>query len=303
MSMFSKIGTAMKNTGNLIKAQATGTSEPDQKKRFETYKGTGNDRYLSIEKLFKGVELKGKSALVIGAGCGVGPAIVRELSSNNAMVIATIAEKKTIEFPPGVKVLQGIGTSGAPPAEAGGSSDMQTLTKALEGKTVDILILNEPPMKPSPSAITSGVDPEKAHRDLDVYALAPINVVSALVSSGSLKRGSKVVNINHSDSSIAWRKSQGKAPFDYSYHMARCASNMAMQLLHLELKEKGILFVTMHPGFNKTEMTKELEEHYEAEGAVEPEIGAKRILHEANKLNTKKAGKYINAEDGLSVPW
>lgn len=59
----------------------------------------------------------------------------------------------------------------------------------------------------------------------------------------------------------------------------------------------------LHPGFNKTGMTKKYEAIWEVEGAVDASIGAKRVLHEISILNLDSTGKFINCEDGLEIPW
>lgn len=78
---------------------------------------------------------------------------------------------------------------------------------------------------------------------------------------------------------------------------------MMSVLLALELKSKGISVGILHPGFNKTEMTAKYKEIWEIEGAVDPSVGAKRVLHEAGKVNLERTGKFVNCEDGLEIPW
>jgi|Transcript_12539 hypothetical protein len=62
-------------------------------------------------------------------------------------------------------------------------------------------------------------------------------------------------------------------------------------------------FMDSHPGFNKTEMTKKYEAIWEAEGAVDPSEGAKRVLFEVMKGSMDTTGQFINCEDGLQMPW
>ena len=61
------------------------------------------------------------------------------------------------------------------------------------------------------------------------------------------------------------------------HHMSKAAANMMSVLLAQELKPKGIPVLILHPGFNKTEMTKKYEAIWEVEGAVDSSIGAKRV--------------------------
>jgi len=39
------------------------------------------------------------------------------------------------------------------------------------------------------------------------------------------------------------------------------------------------------------------------EGAVEKEVGAKRVLHEVGKVSLATTGTFVNCEDGLQIPW
>lgn len=81
------------------------------------------------------------------------------------------------------------------------------------------------------------------------------------------------------------------------------AANMSSKLLSIELKEKDIAIGIFHPGFNKTGMTDKYKDIWEKEGAVDPSIGAKRVMYEAGKLSMDTTGKFINCEDGLEIPW
>ena len=78
---------------------------------------------------------------------------------------------------------------------------------------------------------------------------------------------------------------------------------MMSVLLAQEVKEKGIAVGIFHPGFNKTGMTEKYKESWEEEGAVDPSVGAKRVLYEAGQLSMETTGKFINCEDGLEIPW
>jgi NAD(P)-dependent dehydrogenase (short-subunit alcohol dehydrogenase family) len=43
---------------------------------------------------------------------------------------------------------------------------------------------------------------------------------------------------------------------NYAHHASKAALNMVGKLLSLDLKDKGIIVSTVHPGFMRTEMTK-----------------------------------------------
>ena len=42
---------------------------------------------------------------------------------------------------------------------------------------------------------------------------------------------------------------------------------------------------------------------WDIEGAVDVQVGAKRVLHEVRLMEPSTAGQFINCEDGLQIPW
>ncbi len=85
--------------------------------------------------------------------------------------------------------------------------------------------------------------------------------------------------------------------------MSKAAANMAGVLLAQELRAAGVIVYLLHPGFNKSDMTKKYEAIWEIEGAVEAHVGAKRVLHEIGLMTIENTGSFINCEDGLYIPW
>ena len=78
---------------------------------------------------------------------------------------------------------------------------------------------------------------------------------------------------------------------------------MMSVLVAQELRPKGIPVVILHPGFNKTDMTAKYAAIWEVEGAVDPKVGAHRVLHEVKLIDMERSGKFFNCEDGLMIPW
>lgn len=113
----------------------------------------------------------------------------------------------------------------------------------------------------------------------------------------------QVAIISSQGGSVEWRKVQNPNGQDYGHHMSKAACNMMGVLLSQELKSKGIAVLLLHPGFNKTDMTKKYEAIWEIEGAVDKSVGAKRVLHEIGRLDIQHTGTFVNCEDGLEIPW
>merc|ERR1712176_816638 len=141
-------------------------------------------------------------------------------------------------------------------------------------------------------------------KQIDICALGPLRVNAAAVNAKALADDAKLVIITSQAGSAEWRKVQNKDEGgDYGHHMSRAACNIAGVLQAEELRNKGYTIILLHPGFNRTEMTKKYEHIWDIEGAVEPAEGAKRVLHECVKISMKTSGRYVNCEDGLQIPF
>ena len=121
---------------------------------------------------------------------------------------------------------------------------------------------------------------------IDVCALGPLRITSALYKAGLLKKDGKpgkVIIITSQAGSCEWRFTQNPTPKpgdefhgNYGHHMSRAACNMGAVLLAQELKAAGVPVLILHPGFNKTGMTAKYSHIWEVEGAVDQAVGAKR---------------------------
>ena len=168
-----------------------------------------------------------------------------------------------------------------------------------------------PPRPPSPPPSSFCSPPQKVDslnfdeqlKQIDICALGPLRVTSALFNAGLLGDGAKAVIITSQAGSAQWRFTQNPEGGDYGHHMSRAACNIAGVLLAQELRARGVAVVMLHPGFNRTEMTKKYEHIWEIEGAVDPNEGAKRVLHEVGVASIETSGLFINCEDGLQIPF
>eukprot|EP00035_Acanthoeca_spectabilis_P012350 m.220421 g.220421 ORF g.220421 m.220421 type:complete len:299 (+) comp15599_c0_seq3:2871-3767(+) len=274
-------------------------SEPDQVARHAIAKAEGNVRVLDIDKVADLSHVVGKRVVVTGGNRGLGLAIVKGLVAAGAKVAVlcrgTSPELSAIE---GVEVVQGI--------DVQSDSAVTESVANLSGDPVDVLINNAGYFYSGPcEAIREGtLNFSEQLKQMDICATGPLRVTNALYARGLLSHGSKVVIITSQAGSAEWRFTQnaGKGG-DYGHHMSRAACNIAGVLLSEELKEAGIAVGLLHPGFNRTDMTKRYEHIWDIEGAVDSSVGAKRVIHEVGKLSLDTTGQFINCEDGLPIPW
>ena len=138
-------------------------------------------------------------------------------------------------------------------------------------------------------------------KQINICAVGPLRVSQALLKS-QLVRGSIVI-ITSQAGSAEWRFTQNPEGGDYGHHMSRAACNIGGVLLAQELKKAGVPVLMIHPGFNKTGMTAKYAHIWEVEGAVDAAVGAKRVLHEVKGATLERTGMFVNAEDGLQIPF
>eukprot|EP00980_Cylindrotheca_fusiformis_P008345 scaffold1754_cov105-Cylindrotheca_fusiformis.AAC.7 len=276
-------------------------SMADQVARFENAKKTNDERYLDITTVYDGGDLSGKRVLVTGGNRGLGLEITKELVSigATAIVLCRSSSDELSQIVGKWNVYDGVDVT-----------DTEAVTKAMkkvksDGGDIDMIINNAGYFYgPTEKILDESLNFEEELKQIDVCALGPLRVNSAAVNTGVLAEGAKLVMITSQAGSCEWRKTQNKdVGGDYGHHMSRAACNIVGVLQAEELRKKGYSLILLHPGFNRTEMTAKYKESWDKEGAVEPSVGAKRVLHEAIKSSLETTGQFINCEDGKQIPW
>jgi len=280
-----------------------GYSIADQVARFENAKAENSKRFLDISSVFDGSYLKDLRVLLTGCNRGLGLALARELAAHGAHVTCVVRATSPeldalIAADPGRHTL----LTGCEVC------DEKTLASVLgKGVTepVDIVINNAGYFYDKPETIDT-LNFEEQLKQINICALGPLRITSILRNNKLLKPNgqSRVAIITSQAGSAAWRSTQNKDKGgDYGHHMSRAACNMAGVLMAEELRPEGIPIGLLHPGFNRTDMTKKYEEIWDKEGAVDISVGAKRVLHEIRNISLETTGRFVNCEDGLLIPW
>lgn len=286
----------MCNFGRVEQIDDAAYSIADQVARFEHAKETNNQRVLDIDSYFDKSKLKNKRILVVGASRGVGIEVVKEAVSCGAKVIATVRRSN--------QEIQDTGcTQIIADVDVTSDSGMKSLVNQLS-EPVDICIVVAGYFYGPVERLTDGsLNFDEEWKMIDICGLGPLRVANALVNNKLIKNGGRFAIVTSQAGSIKWRETQNPHGDNYGHHMSRACTNMMGRLLSFELKSKNVSVSLLHPGFNRTEMTAKYSAIWDKEGAVEPSVGAKRVLHEVNLMSMKNTGSFINCEDGLLIPW
>lgn len=273
----------------------------DQAARFAKAKETNDARVLDIDKYYDGTKFDGKNVLVTGGNGGLGFRLSTLLVQNGANVFVTCRRSNDeLEKLVGKdNVFVGVDVTDEVALKDASERVAQT------GKLLDVVINNAGYFyEPKEMVTNDTLNFDEQLKQIDICGVAPLRVNNALIQAKALAPGAKVVIITSQAGSVEWRSTQNKDEGgDYGHHMSRACCNMAAVLLSEEVKKMGYSVHLLHPGFNKTGMTAKYADIWEIEGAVEPEVGAKRVLYEISKAGMETTGKFVNCEDGLIIPW
>jgi len=266
----------------------------DQQARVQRAKDEKNERFLNIDSVYDGSYFKGKRVLVTGGNRGLGLELVKELVAQGAHAIVVV-RKSSPELDavgPG-QIVVGV--------DVQDTASIKKMTEALDAP-IDIVINNAGYFTTAKETLNA-LDDKEELKQIDICALGPLRVTSELYKAGKIDKA-RVIIITSQAGSAEWRFTQNQNEGgDYGHHMSRAACNIAGALMSEELKAKGIPVVMLHPGFNRTDMTAKYSNIWDVEGAVEPSIGAKRVLHEVSLATMERTGQFLNCEDGLRIPW
>ncbi len=87
----------------------------------------------------------------------------------------------------------------------------------------------------------------------------------------------------------------------YAYRASRAALNSVEKSMAVDLKEKGVVVVLMHPGYVKTGLVAS-ERMEQVREAVEPEEAAEKLWKVFMEKGMEDSGRFWHRE-GVKLPW
>lgn len=133
------------------------------------------------------------------------------------------------------------------------------------------------------------LDTDSIRRQFDVNALGPLQAVYAM--QVCLREGAKVGLLTSRMGSIEDNTSGSS----YGYRMSKAALNMAGKSLAIDLRDRGIAVVLLHPGWVRTEMTG-------GTGQIEVDEAAAGLIARLDELTLETTGSFLH-QNGDGLPW
>ena len=133
------------------------------------------------------------------------------------------------------------------------------------------------------------IEPKSLRDSFAVNAEGAFLLTQAL--NPHLADGAKIVNLSSTLGSIASTSSL----YSPSYAMSKAALNMATRLLSIALAERGIVVVSMSPGWVKTDMGG-------AGAPLGPDASIAMMLRVIDHLKKSDSGRFLS-QKGETIPW
>jgi NAD(P)-dependent dehydrogenase (short-subunit alcohol dehydrogenase family) len=167
---------------------------------------------------------------------------------------------------------------------------MAALVDQLGNRPIDILLSNAG-IYGSKGASFGEIDAEEWRQVLEVNTIAPLMLAQALVEQVAASQQKLVAVISSKVGSIADNTSGGS----YIYRSSKTAVNQVVKCLSIDLADREISVISLHPGWVQTEMGGP-----NAEISTDESVsGLKGILQTAGLA---QSGQFIEY-DGSSIPW
>ena len=164
-----------------------------------------------------------------------------------------------------------------------------SLARELAEEPIDLLLNNAGVYGPRTGL--GEVDYDEWLSVFAVNTLAPLRLAERFVEHVARSERKLIVNISSRMGSNADNSGGGA----YIYRSSKAALNAVSKSLSLDLAERGITVVVLHPGWVQTDMGGESAQITARESVA----GLRKVIH---RLTTAESGRFF-AYDGTEIPW
>ncbi|QFU17149.1 SDR family oxidoreductase [Microvirga thermotolerans] len=185
------------------------------------------------------------TAIVTGVGRGIGHELARVLLERGDRVVGTLRSMGAI--PPALRDHAEAGRLSLVAMDVRDPASIAAAARAVDGP-VDILVNNAGVIGPERQS-TLDMDFDGFLDTLAVNTLGPLRVVQAFLPQLRRSASARIVTIGSRMGSLSYAKSDRIA-----YRASKAAANKVMQGLATDLAPEGIVAVSVHPGWVRTDM-------------------------------------------------
>jgi NAD(P)-dependent dehydrogenase (short-subunit alcohol dehydrogenase family) len=226
------------------------------------------------------------SVLITGASRGLGLEFTKQYAADGCNVLACC------RHPQSAMALQTLAAAHSNikiyPLDVADFTQIDALAMQLKDESIDVLI-NNAGVYPSSSFGDTNYD-EWAN-GFKVNSMAPLKIAEAFVQHITRSQLKKIATLSSKMGSI----DDNTSGESYSYRSSKCAVNMVMKSLSIDLKPYGISVVTLHPGWVQTDMGG-------SNALISAATSVAGLRTVIEQLNIASTGRFI-AYDGKEIAW
>lgn len=174
---------------------------------------------------------------------------------------------------------------------------IQAFAKSFKGKQMDLLLNIAGIMAPHEQDSLANTTHNILLRTFSTNTFGPLLLTQALLPSLLLSPHPRIGLISSRVGSIADNSSGGS----YAYRASKAALNSIGKSMAMDLEEKGVVVVLMHPGYVKTGLDTSGKTHQMKE-AVKPEEAAEKLWKVCMGKGIEDTGKFWHRE-GTELEW
>ena len=229
------------------------------------------------------------SVFITGANRGIGLELARQYIADDWRVFATCRNPQQANELTELAEQSG-GQVSLHALDVGRHGQIETLAQEMQDESIDILI-NNAGIYPEHGDDIKQINYEDWMEAFRINSMAPLKVASAFLNQVQQSDKKLIVTISSKVGSIG----DNRGGLSYLYRSSKTAVNQVMKSLSIDLKDRGVTVLIMHPGWVQTDMGGP-----NALIDVETSVrGMRSVFDGATLANT---GQYI-AYDGASIPW
>ncbi|HET9031988.1 MAG TPA: SDR family oxidoreductase [Dokdonella sp.] len=226
-------------------------------------------------------EIAVSTILVTGANRGIGLALAKQYSARGDDVIGVCREGSEALKATGARIESGVDVTDG--------DALAALAQRLGDTRIDVLVCNAGILSKESLGDIDEDGFERMRRQFEVNAIGPLRTVQAL--SGHLAAGAKVGIVTSRMGSVS---DNGSGSY-YGYRASKAAVNAIGKSLSVDLKDRGIAVMLLHPGYVATEMVG-------GSGDISPDAAAAQLVERLDALTLAQTGSFRHAK-GDELPW
>lgn len=215
--------------------------------------------------------------LITGGNRGIGLELIRQWRARGDEVIVAVRESSDALAETGAEVHTGIDVTD--------EASVRALHDALDGRSIDVLV-NCAGVLTRESL--DDLDFDRIRKQMEINAYGPLRVTHGLLDR--LGSDSRVAIISSRMGSIADNDSGGM----YGYRMSKAAVNAAGRSLAMDLRERGIPVLLLHPGMVATDMT--------GGKGIPVDESARGLIERIDDMTLEQTGSFWH-QNGEALPW